>query len=666
MSHQCLVKIDNSNNPHSLTLVSISDPDHLDKSADGEFINVQPDYFSIVPGAVIGAHDTISFTISRDRVFTAGALLIWSTGTAENNSLAYIYMMFRNGLLKSEATLNVVPQKENGGAGKLAYGVSYFYGAQGVENPKSRDYLNKPGSDHSPAYIDFSIAYNQLVDALPESLPLNGITNVVMLMLENRGFDHLVGALYDEDPKNIYPVGSRPPMQNSSIENPINFDGLHNNPDFSNIPKEGGPAVRINPVFGTLNVPEFDPGEPWADVNQQVFNTVEPPLPGATPNMQGFLANYQTQKDVTSEMASQIMQYYTPYSLPVMNALAKNYGVSDAWHCSVPSQTSPNRAFSLCGTSCGYVDNYDVAGVHPLHSVIFESSTLFNVLSNCGKEDDWKMYYRDDLLGITLTDLLFHELHQYAGTDKVASYKTFEKDVKEGKLPAFSYLEPSWFNSEFLGLEATDYHPPYNVAPGERELAKVYDLLTTYKDWDTTLFIVTFDEHGGTFDHVAPGSTIAPDDMRDWSNFGFDRLGIRIPTLLISPMIEKSTVFRSPNPDIPFDHTSFLKTILGWRGIDITGGVLGARAAIAPDFSGVLSNTAVNTEKVILHPPHGSSEHLHSDLNDLQKFILPALAHTLTGHRRGHTDHTEMLATLRTKKTNPELSEFVRGVKKSE
>ncbi|MFT5780526.1 MAG: phospholipase C, partial [Crocinitomicaceae bacterium] len=395
MSHQCLVKIDNSNNPYPLTLVSISDPDDIDKSADGEFINVIPDYFGIVPGAVIGAGDTISFTLSRNAILTAGALLIWSTGNTKNNSAANIHMMFRNGLLKSEATLNVVPQKENGSAANLAYGVSYFYGAQGAEEPKSRDYLNKPGSDHSPAYVNFSIAYNKLVDALPESLPLNGITNVVMLMLENRGFDHLVGSLYDKDPKNIYPAGSHPPIQNSTIENPINFDGLHNNPDFSNVPKEGGPPVRINPVFGTLNVPEFDPGEPWADVNQQVFNTPEgqDPPANAVPNMQGFLANYQTQKDVTSEMAAQIMQHYTPYSLPVMNALAKNYGISDAWHCSVPSQTSPNRAFSLCGTSCGYVDNYDIAGVHPTHSVIFESSTLFNVLSNCGLEDDWKMYY---------------------------------------------------------------------------------------------------------------------------------------------------------------------------------------------------------------------------------------------------------------------------------
>ncbi|MFT5780627.1 MAG: hypothetical protein ACI837_003590 [Crocinitomicaceae bacterium] len=111
---------------------------------------------------------------------------------------------------------------------------------------------------------------------------------------------------------------------------------------------------------------------------------------------------------------------------------------------------------------------------------------------------------------------------------------------------------------------------------------------------------------------------------------------------------------------MPFDHTSFLKTILAWRGIDISGGVLGARAAKAPVFSGVLSNTVVNKEKVILKPPHGSSDHLHNELNDLQRFVLPSLAHTLTGHRRGNDKHEEMLAELKMKKTNKELSDFVK------
>jgi phospholipase C len=122
----------------------------------------------------------------------------------------------------------------------------------------------------------------------------------------------------------------------------------------------------------------------------------------------------------------------------------------------------------------------------------------------------------------------------------------------------------------------------------------IYQKLTEYAHWNTTLFIVTFDEHGGTPDHVPPPNDARPPDgQTDWSGFGFDRYGFRVPTLLISPRIPSGLVFRSPT-DVPFDHTAFLKTLLGWQDIDVSGGVMGARAGLAPDFSGVLVGSPVN------------------------------------------------------------------------
>ena len=176
---------------------------------------------------------------------------------------------------------------------------------------------------------------------------------------------------------------------------------------------------------------------------------------------------------------------------------------------------------------------------------------------------------------------------------------------------------------------------------------------------------MTLDEHGGNFDHVVPPATIAPDGMTDWSDFGFDRLGIRVPTLLISPMIQAGTVFRSPD-STPFDHTSFVRTILGWQGIDISGGAMGARAAVAPDFSGVLQTTPVNTTVYPLTPNSVCAniedplkKPGETELNGLQKFLLPMVSQGITGCRPGTDEHQRVLAELQAIKTTGELKDYV-------
>jgi phospholipase C len=111
--------------------------------------------------------------------------------------------------------------------------------------------------------------------------------------------------------------------------------------------------------------------------------------------------------------------------------------------------------------------------------------------------------------------------------------------------------------------------------------------------WDNMLFVITFDEHGGTWDHVSPTATISPDDHEGTSGFKFDRLGVRVPTILISPYAPKGMVFRAPDGSTyDFDHTSFPATFSKWAGIDPKSANLGARVASAPTFEGVLSATA--------------------------------------------------------------------------
>jgi phospholipase C len=665
--HQCVITIDNRQNPSPLTLRSITGPDGAG-TMQGMTSAVSP-AFGFAPGDTVAAGTSLSFTLTGGDVDTAGAMMVWDTGTDDAASNATITMVFQNKMSflanDNAVSLTVTPGADPFTSSLLTYGVSYFEAASGDGQTLGRDYLAYSG-DAYPVTANFTVGYNTFVESPPASPFLPGITHVVMLMLENRAFDHLLGQLYTADPPVVHPPGSKVPAANSTIENPINFDGLTNNPTFSNPTVLGSTPVIISPVpAGTLDVPNPDPGEGFLNTLQQIYGSAENP-PTAAPGMQGFLSDYEA---TTLPDASQIMQYYTPSSLPVLSALARGYAVSDAWFSSVPSETTPNRAFSLAGTSNGYVDN--TTDGKPATNVLemwargvrIKSTTLFNVLQNCGLGRRWAIYHQDTVLDHSLTGTLFEQVGPLA--DNLQPITNFFAALESDTLPAFSYLEPAWYETSLLTGEETangnDYHPPANLCEGEDALAIIYERLTRFKHWDKTLFIVTFDEHGGTFDHVPPPTGVtAPDAQTDVSGFGFDRLGLRVPTLLISPRIAAGTVFRSPTA-VPFDHTSLLKTILGWQGIDVSGGVMGQRAAAAPDVSGVLSTTVVNREVVTPSAPICPPGDLHDQtLAGMQKALLPLVAARLAGAADGGADHRRVMAELDSIETLGALRDHVR------
>ena len=175
---------------------------------------------------------------------------------------------------------------------------------------------------------------------------------------------------------------------------------------------------------------------------------------------------------------------------------------------------------------------------------------------------------------------------------------TSSRRSSEGTLPDFCYLEPFWgggygdpSGSDFIGLQGNDYHPPQWVGQSEWDLNELYNALRKSQYWQNMLFIITFDEHGGTYDHVPPTKTVRPDNIKSDPPFAFDRLGPRVPTILVSPFVRPGTVFRSPDPVFDFDHTSFITTILGWAGIMREDADLGRRVAVAPTFDGVIGDT---------------------------------------------------------------------------
>jgi phospholipase C len=441
---------------------------------------------------------------------------------------------------------------------------------------------------------------------------LDHIDHVVLVMLENRSFDTIVGWLYkDDQPSKFVGADTKSP-----------YNGLQTG-SYSN--EYGGRTIPV--TFGTtgasghltappqpLRVTASDPNEEYAHVIQQLFGspsrpTEKNPKSGTPAAMAGFAYDYDAAWESWDQL-DQIMEAYSPAQLPILNGLAKAYGVSDAWFSSVPTQTNPNRAFSLCGTSLGRTDNSSITAVEQ-----FDTKTIWNALP---AGTSWGVYYHDVWHDSKCyTEYTFPRCSDAPG-GKIETIDAFYKDATAGTLPRFTYLEPKWGYGatdivsgfwEFVGVQGNDYHPPTWVGPGEAFVNEVYEALIANADaWSRTLLIITFDEHGGTYDHVDPGwGALQPDGNYGDDGFAFDRYGVRVPTLLISPWVSAGTVFRSPSTKLKFDHTSIIATILEWCGVDPTAAGLGDRVAKAPTFDGALADV-VRSDVPRFTVPDGHAE----------------------------------------------------------
>ncbi len=430
---------------------------------------------------------------------------------------------------------------------------------------------------------------------------MTDIQHIVYLMLENRSLDAVLGWLYDDQnkPKQFIPK--------DSAATPYN--GLK--PDtYSNKSRQGTTvyASKVLPSDGQ-HIPDVDPQEDYEHVQQQIAG-----------NMGGFLADYQT---TPSRHPNCIMQCYTPESLPVLNTLASQFAVSDAYFSSVPSNTDANRAFALTGNSIGTYDLqpdtamvdtavYHTFGIPPYP---FSRRSLWDVLWESGMKTstDWSIFYHQTWPGPNIpvdhgnqcfTQLMLDSLQNPAFPKEcfrqIDQFYRILNGAPNTRLPTFSYLEPCW-NLDYDGKtyqNGNDYHPPGNLACGEAFLENLFTRLQASTYWPNTLLIITFDEHGGTYDHVEPPTHVnAPwTDPQDGTAppsgyavpFDFTRLGVRVPLLLISPLIEAGTVIRSKT-DVPFDHTSIIATIMNLLNISRDTWKLGSRTAQADTFENVLT-----------------------------------------------------------------------------
>jgi phospholipase C len=336
------------------------------------------------------------------------------------------------------------------------------------------------------------------------------IKHVVYLMLENHPFDGMLG-----DVTKIKPV-----------------EGIDaNNPHF-NLDYNGNKIFQKETTAVQM---ALDPNHEFPDVMQQLGN-----------NNGGFVQNFILNNPNSSDADRQQVMSYYPYGfLPALHALAKEFVVCDHWHASVPGPTWTNRFFALSGTSMGRVIMVnDLKDINHIPELFYQNQkNIFDRLDEKGIS--WRCYCGDVPISLVLT-------HQRT-PEKLIHYHPmgrFYEDAKgpEDQFPQFSFIEP-----RYLGNDQNDDHPPHNTMKTEKFVADIYNALRgNEKLWQSILFLLLYDEHGGSYDHVIPPKAVPPDDHHE-EGCPFDRLGVRVPAILISPWVSK------PVEHTLYDHTSPLK-----------------------------------------------------------------------------------------------------------
>ncbi|KAJ5329286.1 hypothetical protein N7452_009676 [Penicillium brevicompactum] len=374
----------------------------------------------------------------------------------------------------------------------------------------------------------------------------NKIKNVVILEMENRSLDNVLGG-----------------QTIKGLDNPIN-NGPFCNP-YNLTDASAGQVCSSAKDFDSIL---DDPDHSVTGNNIEFYGTFAPSNAAIasgelTPNQQGFvheqLRRYGDDVDKAA-LAKQVLNYYTEEEVPVFTSLVQNYLTFNHWHSDHPGPTNPNRAFVLSGTSAGHGTN-DESFDSSNHGLTQRS--IFQQLSET--DHTWKNYYTStDMIDAYFFDWTFTSNN----TDKAEPLNNFYADAKAGSLPEFSFIDPSC-----CGVGTNSMHPTGLVSEGETLIKNVYDALRASPQWNETLFILTFDETGGFHDHVPPPQAARPDNLTytetapngENYTFSFDRLGGRIPTLLISPWIAKGQVEqKGTNSDgkvVSYSASSILRTL---------------------------------------------------------------------------------------------------------
>ncbi|ORX33628.1 phospholipase C PLC-C [Kockovaella imperatae] len=385
------------------------------------------------------------------------------------------------------------------------------------------------------------------------------IKTVVIMVMENRSFDNLLGGLdiwgLDNPTNNgqfCNPLNISDPSQGQACTGPTDYNSILDDPDHS--------VIGNNMEFYGTYIPD----------NSAIQDG------SLTPSMNGFadeqIFHYGAEVNATV-LGTQVMHYYSEEEIPVLAELSKNFVVFNRWFSDIPGPTNPNRVSLCSGTSNG-------AGANNFAYNAMPQKSIFQALTESGRT--WKDYLVDD----SIQDARWFEWTYSSGnTDKVVYMDEFYADAANGTLPNLVYINPSC-----CGEGTNSMHPTGPVSEGEQLIKQVYEALRASPQWDEiawsrlTTFrtrwpadehsfpVLTFDETGGFHDHVSPPLATPPDDLTFTSTapngqnytFGFDRLGGRMPTWLISPWVApivEQEGMNSAHQFVAYSASSILRTV---------------------------------------------------------------------------------------------------------
>jgi phospholipase C len=288
-------------------------------------------------------------------------------------------------------------------------------------------------------------------------------------------------------------------------------------------------------------------------VDKQIFGGVTTAQNSTRqPNMQGFVKSYFDQQFNVGH-SHLIMNYFPQKMLPALTGLATEFAVFNRWFSSIPGPTLCNRAFAHYGTSFGQV-SMDVFYWNKQYLSIYER------LVNNGHKA--KLYYYDQASSSLEVVNLLQNQPALFGT-----FQDFLHDCSQNLLPDYCFIEPNYTDHDAPDgsgeLIASDQHPDHDVRAGEQFIATVYNAIRNNPNlWPNTALLIVYDEHGGTFDHVPPpactpdGFVAQPSATGTPDPFHFDRLGVRVPAVLVSPWVARGSVIN----DV-FEHASIPGTI---------------------------------------------------------------------------------------------------------
>jgi phospholipase C len=367
------------------------------------------------------------------------------------------------------------------------------------------------------------------------------IEHVIVLMLENRSFDHFFGAVPGIN-------GINPANPNSNLERP-------------------GSATRFPQTPDAVRKMRPDPRHEFTNVMRQI-------APGhGLPAMGGFVWDLALEQPNAGAAWPQVMSYFGLGALSATHQLAQAFCVCDPWFSSVPGPTWTNRFFVHSGTSQGWVNMPQLPFHLNLHK--YDQTTVYDRLNE--RNVDWAIYAGD-----IPQSLLLNNQRMKGNLKHYHMMSTFFKDVAAAAndasgFPKYTFIEPS-----YMPFGQNDQHPPHDVLKGDALIASVYNAVRGSQAlWDSTLLIVTWDEHGGFYDHVQPPAAVPP-DHNNQEGCNFDLYGVRVGTILISKWLRGPRF--APADGKVLDHTSILRYLTDKYGL----GPLGNRTASAASFAGAI------------------------------------------------------------------------------